>query len=253
MQHLIFLASIESVKDTIEIVFGVISLAVCVYCVGLLIYDKILRRRIDKCTNEINDNINDILELHDEYVKKSTECADDLYHEIKSKIDGKSEMTEEDITDCLSIALMYLNIPLSKSLEELQQACEAEIDHDYEVMMNDIIECSEESRKRALEMLRYGLKAERAEAYQMMGDLYVLGVPGEEAIPRDFGKARENYMRAAELGDNTAMYRLGVMCSNGIAGEASAEEARSWMKKATEAGNEEAKKWLNIDSVVYQG
>ena len=55
-----------------------------------------------------------------------------------------------------------------------------------------------------------------------------------------YDEAKRYYTRAAELGNTTAMYDLGVLYANGHGVEQDYVQARAWYQKAADAGNANA-------------
>lgn len=68
---------------------------------------------------------------------------------------------------------------------------------------------------------------------------------------RDFGKAREWFLKAATAGNNDAMRNLGVLYQNGQGGAQDLGEAMKWYAKAADAGNSVA--MFNIGRLYQSG
>ena len=68
---------------------------------------------------------------------------------------------------------------------------------------------------------------------------------------RDFGKAKEWFLKAAAAGNNEAMRNLGVLYQNGQGGAQDLGEAMKWYSKAADAGNSVAK--FNIGRLYQSG
>lgn len=77
-----------------------------------------------------------------------------------------------------------------------------------------------------------------------LGNLYAfgLGVPKSETDPDR--KAAEWYFEAARRGHPAAQYSLGILFLTGKGVEQSNPEAMKWMRRAAEAGHEDAKKFV---------
>lgn len=250
MENLILLASAEDVFDSIELLLGLATLVIAVVYIGIMIYSKILNRKAEKYLEKYQESLNNVIEAKEAYINELTEKADEMFNELKQSIDNQSDLSEEDKDKCIAVAQLYLSIPMHKTLEDYAREAELEKDPTFEAMTKDMIVCSEESRKKALALIRPIMASEKPGVYRVLGDLHVLGLEGEDPIPQDYNEAKANYERAANLGDADAMFKLGTMYKEGIACEASAEEAKKWMEKAAEAGNEDAKKWLNVASIL---
>lgn len=250
MENLILLASVEDILDSIEMIIGLAGIVIAVFYVGMLIYQKILTHKIEKLNKACGESLNKIVEAQEAYIDELTENVDEMYNEIKPRIENQSDISEEDVDQCIELAQLYLNIPMHKTLEDYAKEDELEKDPTFEAMTKEMIVCSEESRKKALSLIRPIMASGKAGVYRVLGELHVLGVAGDDPIPRDYHEAKVNYERAADLGDDDAMFKLGLMYKEGIACEASSEDAKKWIEKAAEAGNEEAKKWLSVASIL---
>lgn len=61
----------------------------------------------------------------------------------------------------------------------------------------------------------------RRVAYAALGDLYYVGA----GVPRDYGKARDYYRQAVNLGQTPAYLRYAYMLANGFGGPVDKAEA----------------------------
>jgi TPR repeat protein len=57
----------------------------------------------------------------------------------------------------------------------------------------------------------------------------------------DYAEAMRWYLAAADLGNATAMYNVGVMWEGGLGNTANRGQAIAWYRKAAAAGSEAAK------------
>ena len=65
-----------------------------------------------------------------------------------------------------------------------------------------------------------------------------------EGVEQDYGAAFDWYTKAAELGSDEAMLRLGFMYDLGEGVEMDESTANEWYKKAADAGNKNAAVFL---------
>ena len=79
-------------------------------------------------------------------------------------------------------------------------------------------------------------------AYQLARAAYSAG---------NYDQAREFYLSAAERGDVSSMFELGLMYYNGVGVDQDYAEAKSWFTKAAEGGNGEA--YYYIGNMYYYG
>ncbi|MFT6899044.1 MAG: TPR repeat protein [Paraglaciecola sp.] len=69
--------------------------------------------------------------------------------------------------------------------------------------------------------------------------------------PKNLPKAISYYKSAANAGSRSAMYRLGLLYSNGV--NKDLNHARHWMEKAAADGDTDAKEWLTHLSLRQEG
>jgi FOG: TPR repeat, SEL1 subfamily len=72
-----------------------------------------------------------------------------------------------------------------------------------------------------------------------LGNLYYKG-SYNSGIARDFVKALDWFLKAADSGDSTVLFNIAKIYEKGSAGEMDFEKAYNWYKKAAEAGNAKA-------------
>jgi hypothetical protein len=60
-------------------------------------------------------------------------------------------------------------------------------------------------------------------------------------VPADYTEAMGWYRKAADSGNDTAMYNIGALWEGGLGVTADRDEAIVWYRKAAAAGNEPAK------------
>ena len=72
-------------------------------------------------------------------------------------------------------------------------------------------------------------------------DGYAMVTKGSKADQaQKYNEARRYYTRAAELGNTTAMYDLGVLYEHGQGVQQDYAQARAWFQKGADAGNADA-------------
>ena len=65
-----------------------------------------------------------------------------------------------------------------------------------------------------------------------------------EGVPVDYNQALSLFHKAAEKGDKTAQYNIGLMYEEGKGVEKNYELARGWYQKAAENGDKDAQSAL---------
>jgi TPR repeat protein len=60
-------------------------------------------------------------------------------------------------------------------------------------------------------------------------------------VDRDYGEAMTWYRKAADAGNATAMYNIGVLYENGFGVQMDSDKAVEWYKKAAAGNSEDAK------------
>ncbi len=106
-------------------------------------------------------------------------------------------------------------------------------------------------KKSKMDMSGYIKAAEQgdASAMYMLGMMYASG----QGVPQDYKKAALWYYKASERGNALAQYRLGVMYANGDGVTQSYEDAVAWYRKAAEQGNAMAQFNLGAKYASGQG
>ncbi|GEM_PF-6785458 len=84
-------------------------------------------------------------------------------------------------------------------------------------------------------------------AMRQMAKRHIYGSEDTEANPK---LALKWYLKAAKAGDAVSMMEIGNAFSTGLGVKPSKDKAREWWQRAAKAGNDKAKKLLEIDSSV---
>lgn len=79
------------------------------------------------------------------------------------------------------------------------------------------------------------------ESFNSIGGLYATG---GKNLKQDYQNAFSWYLKGAEKGNESCMYRVGVKYHKGEGVKADDEKALEWLKKASDAGNEGADSYL---------
>ena len=116
MENLILLASVEDIFDSIEMIIGLAGIVIAVFYVGMLIYHKILTHKMEKLNEACEENLNKVIEAQEAYINELTEKVDEMYNKLKPRIENQSDISEEDVDQCIELAQLYLNIPMHKTL-----------------------------------------------------------------------------------------------------------------------------------------
>ena len=85
------------------------------------------------------------------------------------------------------------------------------------------------------------------EAYTLMGQIYEEGL----GVAQDFGKAADNYAKAADLGDANAQFSLGTLVAEGRGVKKDLRIAADLFERAAQAGNPSAQ--YNLALIYLNG
>ena len=77
-----------------------------------------------------------------------------------------------------------------------------------------------------------------------VGDLYMKGAKGTNAVPEDHAKAVEWYQKSAEQGCAMAQFKLALKYSRGVGVAMDEAKAAAWFQKAVDQGKKEAARHL---------
>ena len=97
---------------------------------------------------------------------------------------------------------------------------------------------ADDTRSEALMWYVRAASNQDAEAAYQAGEIYRAPIHPEQ---RDWAKARQYYLQAAQAGHGYAALALGRMIKNGEGGPADAETGVMWFRRAAERGNAQAK------------
>lgn len=85
------------------------------------------------------------------------------------------------------------------------------------------------------------------EAFTLMGEIYEEGL----GVAQDFGKAADNYAKAADLGDANAQFSLGALVAEGRGVKKDLRIAADLFERAAQAGNASAQ--YNLALIYLNG
>jgi TPR repeat protein len=101
--------------------------------------------------------------------------------------------------------------------------------------------------EKAKDLYLKAAEQEEAHAQFRLGELYYYG----DGVPQDYAKAREWFLKAAEQGNSNAENYLGAILANGDGVTQDYEKAREWFLKAAEQGVAAAQR--NLAIIYYNG
>lgn len=94
--------------------------------------------------------------------------------------------------------------------------------------------------EKGLKEYQHAASLDHVPSQKFLGDVYYYG----SMAPKDIDRAYSNYLRAAENGDDYAMYSVGYMIVKGEVFWVDKSIGIDWLKKASKLGNSEATKLL---------